>query len=64
MSNAFKYPKYAATCIRLARGAETIERRSELLDLAETWLKLFDDCVGTSTSQPLDGSTADGFRLH
>jgi hypothetical protein len=43
MSNASKYPKYAATCIRLARGAETVQRRSELLDLAETWLKLFDD---------------------
>ena len=42
MSSVLNFPSYAAACLRMARDEGTVERRAELLELAETWLKLFE----------------------
>jgi hypothetical protein len=43
MANTLDFPKYAAACLRLARDAEGRERRTELIELALTWLALFEE---------------------
>ena len=43
MPNTLDFPKYAAACLRLARDADDCERHRELLDLAQTWLALYEE---------------------
>jgi len=43
MSSVLNFPSYAAACLRMARDEGAVERRAELLELAETWLKLFEE---------------------
>ena len=43
MPNTLDFPKYAAACLRLARDAQSQERQTELIELAQTWLALFEE---------------------
>ncbi len=43
MSSVLNFPSYAAACLRMARDEGPTERRAELLELAETWLRLFEE---------------------
>jgi hypothetical protein len=43
MPNTLDFPKYAAACLRLARDAQRQERQAELIELAQTWLELFEE---------------------
>ena len=42
MPTTLDFPKYAAACLRLARNAEG-QRQTELIELAQTWLALFEE---------------------
>jgi len=43
MPNTLDFPKYAAACLRLARESEGQKRQTELIELAQTWLALFEE---------------------
>jgi hypothetical protein len=43
MSSVIDFPIYAAACLRMAREEDTVRRRAELLELADTWLRLYEE---------------------
>ncbi|HVY59322.1 MAG TPA: hypothetical protein VHA77_15840 [Xanthobacteraceae bacterium] len=43
MSSVIDFPIYAAACLRMAREEDTMRRRAELLELADTWLRLYEE---------------------
>jgi hypothetical protein len=43
MSSVIDFPIYAAACLRMAREEDAASRRAELLELADTWLRLYEE---------------------